>query len=101
MSEENNKIPLPGEPEPKPTEPDFLKEKKWFDVDYSQYTLWQDGFNHLSLEKKLEMLKNITGFKEVTVCEDYSEHYDYWKEHFNPNPNDCCNLSIFTPKEDA
>lgn len=75
--------------------------KKWFDIDYSQYTLWQDGFNHLPLEKKLEMLKNITGFKEVTVCEDYSEHYDYWKEHFNPNPNDCCNLSIFTPKEDA
>jgi DNA repair photolyase len=75
--------------------------KKWFDVDYSQYTLWQDGFNHLPLEKKLEMLKNITGFKEVTVCEDYSEHYNYWKEHFNPNPDDCCNLSIFTPKEDA
>ena len=49
---------------------------------------------HLPLEKKLEMLKNITGFKEVTVCEDYSEHYDYWKEHFNPNPNDCCNLRL-------
>jgi len=73
--------------------------KKWFNTDYSKYTLWQDGFHHLPLEKKVEMLKNITGFKEVTVCEDYSEHYDYWKDHFNPNPNDCCNLRI--AKEDT
>lgn len=66
--------------------------KKWFDIDYSPYTLWQDGFSHLTLEKKMEMLKNITGFKEVSICEDYTEHYDYWKEHFNPDPDDCCNL---------
>ena len=32
MSEQNNKIPLPQEPEPVP---DFLKERKWFDVDVS------------------------------------------------------------------
>jgi DNA repair photolyase len=66
--------------------------KKWFDIDYSPYTLWQDGFNHLTLEKKKEMLSKITGFKEVSVCEDYTEHYEYWKDHFNPNPDDCCNL---------
>jgi hypothetical protein len=32
MSEDNNKIPLPGQPEPKPN---FLKDDEWFDVDIS------------------------------------------------------------------
>ena len=32
MNEENNKIPLPGQPEPVP---DFLKERGWFGVDVS------------------------------------------------------------------
>ena len=32
MSEEQNKIPLPGQPEPKPN---FLKDDEWFDVDIS------------------------------------------------------------------
>ena len=38
------------------------------------------------------MLKKITGFKELTICEDCTEHYDYWREHVNPNKDDCCNL---------
>jgi hypothetical protein len=46
------------------------------------------------LNKKLEYIKNITGFKEMTVCEDESEAYEYWKNNFNYNPNDCCNLRI-------
>lgn len=66
--------------------------KKWFDIDYSEYTLKQNGYNHLPLEKKLEYLKGITGFKEMTVCEDVTEHYLFWKEHFNVNKMDCCNL---------
>lgn len=49
-------------------------------------------YSHLPLEKKREYLERITGFKEVTVCDDETEAYNYWKEHFNPNPNDCCNL---------
>ena len=32
MSEENNKIPLPGEQDSKPTKPDFLQGDEWFDV---------------------------------------------------------------------
>ena len=32
MTEDNNKIPLPGQPEPKPN---FLKDDEWFDVDIS------------------------------------------------------------------
>lgn len=68
--------------------------KRWFDIDYSEYTVRQSGYNHLPLEKKLEYIKNITGFKEMTVCEDESEAYEYWKKNFNYNPNDCCNLRV-------
>ena len=68
--------------------------RKWFDIDYSEYTVKQSGYNHLPLKKKLEYIKNINGFKEMTVCEDESEAYEYWKNNFNYNPNDCCNLRI-------
>lgn len=66
--------------------------RKWFDIDYTEYTLKQNGYYHLPLEKKIEYLKGINGFKEITVCEDVTEHYLYWKEHFNVNKIDCCNL---------
>lgn len=66
--------------------------RKWFDIDYSEYTLKQSNYNHLPLEKKLEYISKITGFKEITVCEDESGAYEYWKHNFNPNPDDCCNL---------
>lgn len=68
--------------------------KKWFNIDYSQYTIKQSGYYHLPLEIKQEVIKKITGFKEVTVCEDESNAYAYWHDNFNPNPNDCCNLRI-------
>lgn len=68
--------------------------RKWFDIDYSEYTVKQSGYNHLPLEKKLEYIKNITGFKEMSVCEDESEAYDYWQHNFNHNPDDCCNLRM-------
>ena len=66
--------------------------KKWFDVDYSEYTVKQSGYQHLPLEKKKEYISKITGFKEMTVCEDESEAYEYWQKNFNHNPDDCCNL---------
>lgn len=66
--------------------------KKWFDIDYSNYTVKQGGYQHLPLEKKLEYIKGITGFKEMTVCEDEDRAYEYWKESFNHNREDCCNL---------
>lgn len=47
---------------------------------------------HLPLEKKIEYLAKVTGFDEVSVCEDVSEHYVYWKECVNFNKEDCCNL---------
>lgn len=70
--------------------------RKWFDLDYSEYTVKQSGYNHLPLEKKKEYISKITGFKEMTVCEDEDEAYEYWRNNFNHNPNDCCNLRIAT-----
>lgn len=66
--------------------------RKWFDIDYSEYTVHQGGYDHLPLERKLEYISKITGFKEMTVCEDEDRAYAYWRDHFNHNPADCCNL---------
>ena len=70
--------------------------KKWFGdyINLNDYTIKQSGYHHLPLEKKKELISNIHGFKEITVCEDESEAYEYWNNHFNPNPNDCCNLRM-------
>ena len=68
--------------------------RKWFNIDFSEYVVKQSGYNHLPLEKKQEYLKKITGFKEMSVCEDVTDHYNYWKGNFNHNPNDCCNLRV-------
>lgn len=66
--------------------------KRWFDIDYSEYTVKQSGYEHLPLSKKKEYISRITGFQEMTVCEDETEAYEYWKNHFNHNKEDCCNL---------
>lgn len=65
--------------------------EKWFDIDYSKYTLNQSGYRHLPLEEKLRIISKVE-IPTITVCEDVTEHYEFWKRHFNPNPNDCCNL---------
>lgn len=66
--------------------------RKWFDIDYSNYTVKQSGYSHLPLENKKELISKISGFKEMTVCEDESVAWEYWRENFNNNKNDCCNL---------
>lgn len=68
--------------------------KKWFDIDYSKFTIKQSGYQHLPLEEKQRMIARIKNFKFISVCEDESSAYEYWKENFNPNPQDCCNLNI-------
>jgi len=65
--------------------------KKWFDIDLSDYTLKESGYSHLPLDKKLKYLKKIK-LPEITVCDDVDEHYMYFKNNYNPNPDDCCNL---------
>ena len=71
--------------------------KKWFDIDYTPYVVSQSGYLHRTLEDKKNLLKLITGFKQVSVCEDETEAYEYWKNNVNPNPNDCCNLRFRNP----
>ena len=66
--------------------------KKWLPLDYSDYTVKQSGYEHLPLSKKIEYLAKVTGFDEVSVCEDVDEHYEYWKEAVNHSKEDCCNL---------
>ncbi len=66
---------------------------KWFDVDDSEYTISEGGYKHLPLEEKKRILRRIR-IPQISVCEDVQEHYDYWKDHFNPNSEDCCNLKI-------
>lgn len=65
--------------------------KRWFNIDYSPYTVKQGGYNHLPLETKIELISKIKG-KRITVCEDEDEAYNYWRDNFNPNKDDCCDL---------
>lgn len=65
--------------------------QKWFDIDYSKYTISQSGYHHLPLEEKKRIISKVK-IPEITVCEDVTEHYEYWKNNFNPNKDDCCNL---------
>ena len=65
--------------------------QKWFNIDYSKYTVSQSGYKHLPLSEKRRIIQQIK-IPSITVCEDVTEHYDYWKEHCNHNKEDCCNL---------
>ena len=66
--------------------------RRTFPIDYSDYTVKQSGYRHLPLEKKRYWLSKISGFQEMTVCEDESEAYEFWKRNVNHDPDDCCNL---------
>ncbi len=76
--------------------------KQWLQhVDFSSYTLTQGNYRHLPLSEKIRIIDKIH-IPEKTVCEDVTEHYVYWKEHLNPNKEDCCNLRVqqkFTNQE--
>ena len=65
--------------------------RKTFPIDYSEYTLKHGGYWHLPLESKIEYLSGIKK-DQVSVCDDVPEHYEYFKQNFNYNPDDCCNL---------
>lgn len=68
--------------------------KKWFDIDYSEYTLNHGGYYHLELGRKIELVNQITGFKEISVGEYVDSHYEYFRDNVNYNRSDCCNLRI-------
>lgn len=66
--------------------------KKWLPLDYSEYIVKQSGYEHLPLYRKIEFLSKVTGFDQLSVCEDVTDHYEYWREAVNFNKEDCCNL---------
>lgn len=65
--------------------------EKWLPIDTSAYTVRHAGYRHLPLDEKVKHLKGID-FPQLTVCEDVTEHYEYWRDNVNFNPKDCCNL---------
>lgn len=65
--------------------------KKWFNIDYSKFKIKQNGYEHLPLEEKKRIISKIKT-PIISVCEDETEAYEYWKNNFNPNKEDCCNL---------
>ena len=65
--------------------------KKWFNIDYSKFTLKENGYEHLQLEEKKRILNKVK-IPIISICEDVDSHYNYWKDNFNPNKEDCCNL---------
>lgn len=77
---------------------EFLKVNHWirksFNIDYTDYTLKFGGFNHLELDKKIELTNKITGFNQVSVGEYVHNHYVYFRDNVNFNKNDCCNLKL-------
>lgn len=69
--------------------------EKWFDVDYSQYTVKQSGYHHLPLKIKKQHMERIKPcFEEITVCDDEEKAYEYFRLYVNHNPYDCCNLRL-------
>jgi len=68
--------------------------RNWFNINYDDYSLKFGGFNNLQLEKKIELIKTITGFEEVSVGEYVHAHYEYFRDNVNFNKNDCCNLNL-------
>jgi len=68
--------------------------KKWFDIDYTDYSLKYGGYQHLNLDHKIELVSKVTGFNQVSVGEYVQPHYEYFRENVNFNKQDCCNLTL-------
>jgi DNA repair photolyase len=68
--------------------------KKYFDIDYSKYTFNYGGHLNLQLDEKINQVKKITGFSEISVGEYVHEHHQYFSNAVNYNKNDCCNLTL-------
>lgn len=65
--------------------------QRWMEMDFSEYTLKEGGYRHLPLERKKELMARFDKL-EMSVCEDVDEHYEWWKNNFNCDKEDCCNL---------
>lgn len=59
----------------------------------NHYTYREGGYYHLPLKMKLKILEKVD-YPEMTICEDVTSHYNYFKKNYNHNPDDCCNLTL-------
>jgi len=66
--------------------------EKWFNIDFTEYSLKFGGFKHLPLNRKIELVNKVTGFNQVSVGEYVKDHYLYFRDNVNFNKDDCCNL---------
>lgn len=76
---------------------EFLKVNHWirkqFDIDYSDYSLRYGGYDHLQLDKKIELVGRVDGYKQVSVGEYVRPHHEYFNSKVNHYKSDCCNIS--------
>ena len=66
--------------------------RRCFDLDYHEYTCKYGGHMNLELERKIELADRLTDFDERSVGEYVKAHYLYFRDNYNTNPFDCCNL---------
>lgn len=72
--------------------------KKFPLVDYSRYTHHEKCYYHLPLEDKISTIEPFIGhFEQISICDDCPTHHQHWRDHFNPKPQDCCNLRLPAP----
>ena len=64
---------------------------KWMRIDESKYTYYEGGYKHLPLPEKARIMSRIH-IPEISACEDVKTHYLYFRQKYNPNKDDCCNL---------
>ena len=62
--------------------------------DFKEWTVKEGGYEHLPLSLKMSYLEPLLGKKQVSVCEDVNDHYEFFKKNVNANPDDCCNLRV-------
>lgn len=68
--------------------------KKVFKINYNDYSFRYGGFEHLQLSQKIKLCNLVNGFSKVSVGEYVKEHYEYFRDNLNYNPDDCCNLDL-------
>lgn len=65
------------------------KKMPWYD--FSAWNQKEGSYNQLSLSAKKMLLKPlIASGKKISVCEDYTPHYRWFKENVNYDKEDCC-----------
>lgn len=56
-----------------------------------EMNLCRVSYHHLPLKEKQRIVEKIH-IPQKTICEDVTEHYQFWRDFVNPNKEDCCNL---------